>query len=60
MADEATDATETTEADKADVADEIVMANDAAADKLPINNEHVIDSVIVYFSFGWRPFSLTK
>jgi hypothetical protein len=27
---------------------------------LPIDNEHVIDSVIVYFSFGWRPFSLTK
>jgi hypothetical protein len=27
---------------------------------LPIDSEHVIDSVIVYFLFGWRPFSLTK
>jgi hypothetical protein len=35
------------------VADEIVMANDASAKKLPIDNEHVIDSVIVYFLFGW-------
>jgi len=35
------------EAGKTVVADEIVTANDAAADKLPIDNEHVIDSVIV-------------
>jgi hypothetical protein len=34
------------------VADEIVTANDAAADKLPIDNEQVINSVIIYFSFG--------
>ncbi len=27
---------------------------------MPIDNKHVINSVIVYFSFGWRPFSLTK
>ena len=60
MADKATNATETTEADEADVADEIVTANDAAADMLPIDNEHIIDSIIVNFSFGWRPFSLTK
>ena len=60
LADEATNATETTKADEADVADEIVTANDAAANKLPIDNEHVIDSIIIYFLFGWRPFSLTK
>ena len=54
------DKAEANEADNAIVANEIVTANDATADKLPIDNEHVIDSVIVYFSFGWRPFSLTK
>jgi hypothetical protein len=54
------DKAEANEADNAIVADEIVTANDATADKLPIDNEHVIDSVIVYFSFGWQPFSLTK
>ncbi len=54
------DNTEANEADKAIVGDEIVTANDATADKLPIDNEHVIDSVITYFLFGWRPFSLTK
>jgi hypothetical protein len=54
------DQAEANETNKAIVGDEIVMANYAAADKLPINNEHVIDSVIVYFLFGWQPFSLTK
>ena len=42
------------------MANEIVTANDAAAEKLPIDNEHVIDSIIVYFLFGRRPFSLIK
>ena len=46
------DEAEANEADKAIVADEIVTANDAAADKLPIDNEQVINSVIIYFSFG--------
>ncbi len=47
-------------ADKAIVADEIVTANDAAAGKLPIDNKHILDSIILYFLFGWQPFSLTK
>ena len=48
------------EADKAIVADDFFTANDAAADKLPTDNKHIINSVLVYFLFGWRPFSLTK
>ncbi len=39
-------------ANKAIVVDKVVKADDAAADKLPINNEHVIVFVIVYFLFG--------
>ena len=54
------DKAEANEADKAIVADEFFMANDAATDKLSIDNKHVINSVIVYFSFGWRPFSLKQ
>ena len=48
------------ETNKAIVGNKIDTANYAAADKLSINNEHVIDSVIVNFLFGWQPFSLTK
>ena len=48
-----------------DEANEASLVNEAVekvstADKLPIDNEHVIDSIIVYFLFEWRPFSLTK
>jgi len=75
LVDKATDAAETTKANKAEAnkaaneadaeADEADEANEdvekvSTADKLPIDNEHVINSVIVYFLFGWRPFSLTK
>jgi hypothetical protein len=43
------------------VDDEVVKANDAAADKLPTNNERIIIFVIVYFLFGLLVlYSLTK
>ena len=75
MADKAADAAETTKTNKAEAnkaadeadadTDEADEANEdiekvSTAEKLPIDNEHVINSVIIYFSFGWRPFSLTK
>jgi hypothetical protein len=61
MADKTNEAIGVGTANKAIVVDKVVKANDAAADKLPINNKCVIVFVIVYFLFGFLVlYSLTK